>query len=92
MSHCVASFYTTKAFYELNCLLFHVVFLYCVFQLIEPEASDIRLLRGHKLPVTCLVITADDKYVFSASKDGSIIKCKFTLEGILEGQNTVFAE
>uniref|UniRef100_H2T4F1 U3 small nucleolar RNA-interacting protein 2 n=1 Tax=Takifugu rubripes TaxID=31033 RepID=H2T4F1_TAKRU len=37
-------------------------------------ASDIRLLRGHKLPITCLVITSDDKHIFSAAKDCSIIK------------------
>ncbi|KAL0978128.1 hypothetical protein UPYG_G00166510 [Umbra pygmaea] len=42
--------------------------------LLPPDASEIRLLRGHKLPVTCLVITPDDKHVFSAAKDCSIIK------------------
>ncbi|XP_019957203.1 U3 small nucleolar RNA-interacting protein 2 isoform X1 [Paralichthys olivaceus] len=42
--------------------------------LIQPEASEIRLLRGHKLPVTCLVISPDDKCIFSAAKDCSIIK------------------
>uniref|UniRef100_A0A671SRT1 U3 small nucleolar RNA-interacting protein 2 n=1 Tax=Sinocyclocheilus anshuiensis TaxID=1608454 RepID=A0A671SRT1_9TELE len=34
----------------------------------------VRLLRGHKLSVTCLVITPDEKCIFSASKDCSIIK------------------
>uniref|UniRef100_A0A8C7MWH5 U3 small nucleolar RNA-interacting protein 2 n=1 Tax=Oncorhynchus kisutch TaxID=8019 RepID=A0A8C7MWH5_ONCKI len=43
-------------------------------QLLPPDVSEIRLLRGHKLPVTCLVISPDDQYVFSASKDCSIIK------------------
>ncbi|KAF7664663.1 hypothetical protein LDENG_00170090 [Lucifuga dentata] len=42
--------------------------------LIPPDASEIRVLRGHKLPVTCLVITPDDKCIFSAAKDCSIIK------------------
>ncbi|KAM6980715.1 U3 small nucleolar RNA-interacting protein 2 [Aplochiton taeniatus] len=42
--------------------------------LIPPDASEIRLLRGHKLPVTCLVISPDEKHIFSAAKDCSIIK------------------
>nr|XP_015814391.2 U3 small nucleolar RNA-interacting protein 2 isoform X1 [Nothobranchius furzeri] len=42
--------------------------------LIAPEASEIRVLRGHKLPITCLVIAPDDKCIFSAAKDCSIIK------------------
>uniref|UniRef100_A0A8C5ES16 U3 small nucleolar RNA-interacting protein 2 n=1 Tax=Gouania willdenowi TaxID=441366 RepID=A0A8C5ES16_GOUWI len=43
--------------------------------LVPPEPSDIRVFRGHKLPVTCLVISPDDKSIFSAAKDCSIIKC-----------------
>ncbi|XP_069500132.1 U3 small nucleolar RNA-interacting protein 2 isoform X2 [Ambystoma mexicanum] len=39
-----------------------------------PDPAEIRLLRGHQRPVTCLVISPDDKHVFSASKDCSIIK------------------
>ncbi|KAM9535750.1 U3 small nucleolar RNA-interacting protein 2-like isoform 2-T2 [Salvelinus alpinus] len=42
--------------------------------LLPPDVSEICLLRGHKLPVTCLVISPDDQHVFSASKDCSIIK------------------
>ncbi|KAJ7999894.1 hypothetical protein DPEC_G00199140 [Dallia pectoralis] len=42
--------------------------------LLPPDESEIRLLRGHKLPVTCLVISPDDRNVFSAAKDCSIIK------------------
>uniref|UniRef100_A0A7N6AYD7 U3 small nucleolar RNA-interacting protein 2 n=1 Tax=Anabas testudineus TaxID=64144 RepID=A0A7N6AYD7_ANATE len=42
--------------------------------LIPPDTSEIRLLRGHKLPVTCVVISSDDKCIFSAAKDCSIIK------------------
>uniref|UniRef100_A0A8B9ZFL5 U3 small nucleolar RNA-interacting protein 2 n=1 Tax=Anas platyrhynchos TaxID=8839 RepID=A0A8B9ZFL5_ANAPL len=29
---------------------------------------------GHQQPITCLVISPDDKFIFSAAKDGSIIK------------------
>ncbi|XP_062842229.1 U3 small nucleolar RNA-interacting protein 2 isoform X2 [Trichomycterus rosablanca] len=43
-------------------------------ELVAPDPAEIRLLRGHKLAVTCLVITLDEKYIFSASKDCSIIK------------------
>lgn len=42
--------------------------------LLPPDASEIRVLRGHKLPITCLVISPDEKYIFSAAKDCSIIK------------------
>ncbi|KAM3620902.1 uncharacterized protein V6R79_003517 [Siganus canaliculatus] len=43
-------------------------------ELLPPDASEIRVLRGHKLPVTCLVISSDDKYIFSSAKDCAIIK------------------
>ncbi|KYO22981.1 U3 small nucleolar RNA-interacting protein 2 isoform X2 [Alligator mississippiensis] len=39
-----------------------------------PDPAEIRVLRGHQLPITCLVISPDDKYIFSAAKDCSIIK------------------
>uniref|UniRef100_A0A8C3M7L3 U3 small nucleolar RNA-interacting protein 2 n=1 Tax=Geospiza parvula TaxID=87175 RepID=A0A8C3M7L3_GEOPR len=39
-----------------------------------PDPARIRVLRGHQLPVTCLVISPDDRFIFSASKDGSLIK------------------
>ncbi|NXF90089.1 U3IP2 protein, partial [Eubucco bourcierii] len=39
-----------------------------------PDPASIRVLRGHKLPVTCLVVSPDDRFIFSASKDGSLIK------------------
>ncbi|XP_043564409.1 U3 small nucleolar RNA-interacting protein 2 isoform X1 [Chiloscyllium plagiosum] len=45
---------------------------------LPPDESEIRLLRGHQLPVTCLVLSPDDKYIFSASKDCSIIKWDVT--------------
>ncbi|XP_078270485.1 U3 small nucleolar RNA-interacting protein 2 isoform X1 [Rhinoraja longicauda] len=41
---------------------------------LPPDESEIRLLRGHQLAITCLVLSPDDKHVFSASKDCSIIK------------------
>ncbi|XP_077987233.1 U3 small nucleolar RNA-interacting protein 2-like isoform X2 [Glandiceps talaboti] len=40
----------------------------------EPTVDDIKVLRGHQLPITCLVISPDDKFIFSAAKDCSIIK------------------
>ncbi|KAG0432311.1 hypothetical protein HPB47_020956 [Ixodes persulcatus] len=36
--------------------------------------SDIKILRGHKLSVTCVTISHDEKHIFSGSKDCSIIK------------------
>ncbi|KAJ8299309.1 hypothetical protein KUTeg_023369 [Tegillarca granosa] len=41
---------------------------------IQPTEDNILVLRGHKLPVTCLVISPDDRYIFSGSKDCSVIK------------------
>ncbi|XP_059800529.1 U3 small nucleolar RNA-interacting protein 2 [Hypanus sabinus] len=41
---------------------------------LPPDTSEIRLLRGHQLAITCLVLSPDDKHIFSASKDCSIIK------------------
>lgn len=53
-------------------------------QVRPPDPARIRVLRGHQLPVTCLVISPDDKFIFSASKDGSLIKCK-CLPGAVTG-------
>uniref|UniRef100_A0A0K8RFZ6 Putative u3 snornp-associated protein n=1 Tax=Ixodes ricinus TaxID=34613 RepID=A0A0K8RFZ6_IXORI len=36
--------------------------------------SEIKILRGHKLSVTCVTISHDEKHIFSGSKDCSIIK------------------
>lgn len=41
-----------------------------------PAPTDIRVLRGHQLSITCLVITPDDLAIFSAAKDCTIIKCE----------------
>lgn len=64
--------------------------------LLPPDASEIRVLRGHKLPVTCLVISSDEKYIFSASKDCSIIKWDVqsgkrlcTIKGVRKGDTHV---
>ncbi len=37
------------------------------------DSSKLRVLRGHRLSVTCVCVTADDRSVYSGSKDGSII-------------------
>lgn len=49
----------------------------CSHQVQPPDPLSIRVLRGHQQPITCLVISPDDKFIFSAAKDGSIIKCKW---------------
>ncbi|XP_071082885.1 U3 small nucleolar RNA-interacting protein 2-like [Haliotis cracherodii] len=40
----------------------------------SPDLTQLRELRGHKLPVTCVVISPDSKHIFSGSKDCSLIK------------------
>ena len=45
-------------------------------QYIQPPQDAIRVLKGHQLPITCVCVSPDDKFVFSGSKDCSIIKCK----------------
>lgn len=41
---------------------------------ILPDHDNIRVLKGHRLSITSVVISSDSKYIFSGSKDGSIIK------------------
>ncbi|ESO99278.1 hypothetical protein LOTGIDRAFT_113335, partial [Lottia gigantea] len=43
-------------------------------KLICPSSELIKVLRGHQLSITCLVISPDDHFIYSASKDCSIIK------------------
>jgi len=43
-------------------------------QYAQPSPAAIRVLRGHQLSITCLCISRDDKFIFSGSKDCSIIK------------------
>lgn len=45
--------------------------------MLEPQPSDIIVLRGHQLALTCLVISPDNKHIYTGSKDCSIIKCKY---------------
>lgn len=45
-------------------------------QIQAPAPADIRVLRGHQLSITCVVITPDDSAIFSAAKDCTIIKCE----------------
>ncbi|XP_033105638.1 U3 small nucleolar RNA-interacting protein 2-like isoform X2 [Anneissia japonica] len=45
--------------------------------LVPPTMEDLRVLRGHRLPLTCLVISSDNKFIYSASKDGAIIMWNF---------------
>lgn len=45
---------------------------------VEISSSDIRILKGHRLSPTCLVLSPDDKYIYSAAKDCSIIKWCFS--------------
>ncbi|XP_033746030.1 U3 small nucleolar RNA-interacting protein 2-like [Pecten maximus] len=40
----------------------------------SPHSEDITVLRGHQLSVTCVVISPDSRYLFTGSKDCSIIK------------------
>lgn len=39
-----------------------------------PDPGAVRVLRGHQLPIVCLVISPDSKHIFSASKDCTVIK------------------
>lgn len=43
-----------------------------------PNPKDIKVFRGHKLPVTSIVISPDDRFVFTAGKDCNI--CKWDLQ------------
>jgi len=42
----------------------------------QPQPDSLRILKckQQKLPITCVVISTDNKYIFSASKDCSIVK------------------
>ncbi|OWK02694.1 hypothetical protein Celaphus_00010488 [Cervus elaphus hippelaphus] len=53
-----------------------------------PDPADIRILRGHQLSITCLVVTPDDLAIFSAAKDCTIIKSKKGAEGQPPGHST----
>ncbi len=40
------------------------------------DGQILRQLKHHKLSVTCVVISFDCKFIFSGSKDGTIVKCR----------------
>ena len=40
----------------------------------EAKNDDIRILRGHKLAVTALALSPDGRYIYSASKDGIVLR------------------
>ncbi|XP_053377400.1 U3 small nucleolar RNA-interacting protein 2-like isoform X2 [Mercenaria mercenaria] len=42
--------------------------------IVPPSQEDLILFRGHQLSVTCVVISPDCQFVYSGSKDCSIIK------------------
>ena len=48
-------------------------------QYVEPASDNIKILKGHRLPLTCAVVTNDSQFIYSGSKDCSIIKCKLCL-------------
>lgn len=39
-----------------------------------PDPEQFKTLKGHKLSLTAVAVSSDGKYIFSASKDGAIIK------------------
>eukprot|EP00794_Sanderia_malayensis_P007108 gene7108-7912_t len=43
-------------------------------QFIGADMVNMKVLRGHKLSVTCVIISHDHQHIFSGSKDGTIIK------------------
>jgi ribosomal RNA-processing protein 9 len=49
-------------------------------------STDVRVMRGHRLPPTCLALEEDDSTVYSASKDSTILR--FDVE---TGARTLFS-
>jgi hypothetical protein len=50
----------------------------CAMQLTRvPAEASIKRLRNHahKLPITCLALSHNERYLYTASKDCRIIKC-----------------
>lgn len=57
---------------------------------IEPDCENIKTLLGHRLSITCTVVSADSKFIFSSSKDGAIYKwslCTCEMLGKIEGKS-----
>lgn len=46
--------------------------------LVEPAVEEVYVMKSkqQKLSITCLALTNDDKFIFTGSKDCSIVKCK----------------
>ncbi|KAF6029184.1 RRP9 [Bugula neritina] len=42
--------------------------------ILEPKPEDITLLKGHQLSLTCVVISPDNLFIYTGSKDCSVIK------------------
>ena len=56
------------------------------------DTSSIRVIKAHQLPITSVAITEDEKYIFSASKDCSVVKWnleagkkEFLIKGLRKG-------
>lgn len=45
------------------------------------DHKELILLRckEHKLSITCICLSNDGNILYSGSKDGSLVKCKFTI-------------
>lgn len=43
-------------------------------KVVEKSVGVVRLMRGHKLPLTCSALSEDDRWAVSGSKDGSLIR------------------
>ncbi|XP_065909895.1 U3 small nucleolar RNA-interacting protein 2-like [Dysidea avara] len=55
---------------------------------VKPASDNIRILKGHRLPLTCAVVANDSQFIYSGSKDCSIIKWNVTSgkkEGVISG-------
>jgi WD40 repeat protein len=42
---------------------------------VDPSKLAITRVKGHQLPITAVRISEDEKFVYSASKDCTIVKC-----------------
>lgn len=57
---------------------------------IQPDCENMKTLLGHRLSITCTIISADSKFIFSSSKDGTIYKwslCTCEMIGKIDGKS-----
>jgi len=57
---------------------------------IEPDHENIKRLLGHRLSVTCCVVSTDSQFIFSSSKDGAVYKwslCTCEMLGKIDGKS-----